>query len=129
METERCLTPVSDTLRGDPRRAVQEEAITCLVCGEPFRQLTNTHLGLHALTAETYKQRFGYNLRRPLMCGALKRLYVQRAVQVGLAAAIRRRPILTQPELRRRGGSRPISLEELLTRQEIRLAQRARRQP
>ena len=116
-------------LESDPRRAVQEEAITCLVCGEPFRQLTNTHLGLHALTAEAYKHRFGYNLRRPLMCGALKRLYARRAVQVGLAAAIRRRPILTQPELRRRGGSRPISLEELLTRQEMRLAQRARRQP
>lgn len=114
---------------GDPRRAIQEEAITCLVCGGPFRQLNNLHLRLHGLTAEAYKQRFGYNLGRPLMCGALKRLYAERAVQVGLAAAIRRRPILAQPELRQRGARRPITLEELLTRREIRLARRTRREP
>jgi len=120
---------ILEAFAGDPRRAVREEAIVCLACGEPFRQLTNTHLGLHGLTAEAYKQRFGYNLGRPLMCGALRRLYVERAVQVGLAAAIRRRPILAQPELRRRGGIRPIALEEVLTRREIRLARRTRREP
>ena len=38
----------------------------------------------------------------------------------GLAARIRQRPILLEPELRRRGGTRSISLEELLTRREIR---------
>ncbi len=114
---------------GDPRRAIQEDAIICLVCGGPFRQLNNFHLRLHGLTAEAYKQQFGYNLGRPLMCGALKRLYVQRAIQVGLAAAIRHRPILAQPELRRRGGIRPLALEELLTRREIRLARRTGREP
>jgi hypothetical protein len=87
------------------------------------------HLRLHGLTAEAYKQRFGYNLGRPLMCGALRRLYAERAVQVGLAAAIRRRPILAQPELRRRGGLRVIALEEVLTRREIQLAHRTRREP
>ena len=120
---------ILEAFEGDPRRAVREEAIVCLVCGGTFRQLNSTHLGLHGMTAEAYKRKFGYNLRRPLMCGALRRLYAERAVQVGLAAAIRLRPILAQPELRRRGGSRPIALEELLTRQEMRLAQRARRQP
>jgi len=114
---------------GDPRRAIQEDAIICLVCGGPFRQLNNFHLRLHGLTAEGYKQQFGYNLGRPLMCGALKRLYVQRAIQVGLAAAIRHRPILAQPELRRRGGLRPIALEEVLTRRDTHLAQRTRRGP
>ena len=117
------------TFGGDPRRAIQEDAIICLVCGGPFRQLNNFHLRLHGLTAEAYKQQFGYNLGRPLMCGALKRLYVQRAIQVGLAAAIRRRPILAQPELRRRGGLRPIALEEVLTRRDTHLAQRTRRDP
>lgn len=118
-----------EEFQGDPRRAIREEAIVCLVCGGPFRQLNNTHLGLHGLTAEAYKQRFGYNLRRPLMCGALKRLYAERAVQVGLAAAIRRRPNLAQPELRRRGARRPITLEEILTRRELQLARRTRREP
>lgn len=116
-------------LEGDPRRAVREEAIVCLVCGGTFRQLNSTHLGLHGMTAEAYKRKFGYNLRRPLMCGALRRLYAERAVLVGLAAAIRLRPILAQPELRRRGGLQPIALEEILTRREIHLAQRTRREP
>jgi hypothetical protein len=120
---------ILDTFQGDPRRAIQDDAIVCLVCGGDFRQLTNTHLGLHGLTPETYRRKFGYNLRRPLMCGVLKRLYAQRAIRVGLAAAIRRRPILVQPELRRRGAFRPIALEEVLTRRETQLARRTRREP
>ena len=120
---------VPEAFQGDPRQAIQEEGIVCLICRETFRQLTNTHLRTHDTTPLAYKRRFGYNLGRPLMCGALRRLYVERAVQVGLAAAIRRRPILAQPELRRRGGIRPIALEEVLTRREIRLARRTRREP
>jgi hypothetical protein len=54
------------------------------------------------------------------MCRALQRLYVDRAVKSGLAARIRHRPILIEPELRRRGGARPIALEELLTRRDAR---------
>jgi ROS/MUCR transcriptional regulator protein len=48
-------------LRRDPRRAVEEEQIVCLICGARFRQLTNTHLRGHALSALEYKRRFGYN--------------------------------------------------------------------
>jgi hypothetical protein len=47
-------------------------------------------------------------------------MYADRARNTGLAAQIRQRPILLEPELRRRGGTRSISLEELLTRREIR---------
>ncbi|MBI2878971.1 MAG: hypothetical protein HYY19_04530 [Candidatus Rokubacteria bacterium] len=54
------------------------------------------------------------------MCRALLRLYAERAVQQGLAALIRRRPILSEPELRRRGGARLIALEEHLSRREAR---------
>ena len=64
-----------DTLRRDPRQAVEEEHIICLICAARFRQLTNTHLRAHELTAADYKARFGYNRRRPLMCRALARLY------------------------------------------------------
>ena len=106
-------------LRADPRQAVQEDWIRCLICGRSFRQLTNTHLRSHRTTPAEYKRWFGYNRGRPLMCRALQRLYAQRAVSAGLAAQIRRRPILAEPELRRRGGSRPISLEEQLTRSEV----------
>jgi len=107
-------------LRADPRRAIQENGICCLICGGVFRQLTNTHLRAHETSAAEYKRRFGYNRGRSLMCRALQRLYVDRAVKTGLAARIRHRPILLEPELRRRGGARPIALEELLTRREAR---------
>ena len=107
-------------LRADPRQAVQQDAIRCLVCGGVFRQLTNTHLRGHGLSADEYKRRFGYNRGRPLMCRALHRLYADRAVKSGLASRIRQRPILVRPELRRRGGARTIALEELLTRREAR---------
>jgi len=107
-------------LRADPRQAVEQDSIRCLVCAQSFRQLTNTHLRCHRLTADEYKERFGYNRGRPLMCRALSRLYTERAVKNGLAAHIRQRPILVRPELRRRGGARTIALEELLTRREAR---------
>ena len=108
------------TLRADPRQAIQEDSIRCLICAGVFRQLTNTHLRAHGLSAPEYKMRFGYNRGRPLMCHELARMYADRARSAGLAARIRQRPILFEPELRRRGGARSISLEELLTRREIR---------
>ena len=107
-------------LRADPRQAVEQDVIRCLVCGSAFRQLTNTHLRAHGMSAEAYKRQFGYNRGRPLMCVALQRLYTERAVKIGLASRIRQRPILVRPELRRRGGARTIALEEVLTRREVR---------
>lgn len=114
------------SLRADPRQAVQHDSIRCLVCGAAFRQLTNTHLRGHRMTADEYKRRFGYNRGRPLMCRALCRLYTDRAVKSGLASRIRQRPILVRPELRRRGGSRTIALEEVLTRRDVRRRGRPR---
>jgi len=114
------------SLRADPRQAVEHDSIRCLVCGGAFRQLTNTHLRGHRMTASEYKRRFGYNRGRPLMCRALCRLYIDRAVKSGLASRIRQRPILVRPELRRRGGTRSIALEELLTRREGRRRGRER---
>src|SRR5436309_1841063 len=114
-------------LRADPRQAIQEDTIRCLVCGRVFRQLTNTHLRLHRVSAGEYKLRFGYNRGRPLMCRALQRLYTERAVKSGLAVRIRCRPILVMPELRRRGGARALALEELLTRRAARRKFDARR--
>ncbi len=108
----------------DPRRAVTEEAIVCLLCGGLFRQLTNTHLRGHGMTADEYKRRFGYNRRRALMCGALRRLYAERALRTELASHIGWRPIVQVPELRRQGGMRPTTLEERLTRADRRLAHR-----
>jgi hypothetical protein len=105
-------------LFSDPRLAVQEDCIVCLICGARFRQLTNTHLRAHGTGVAEYRARFGYNRRRALMCRALRRLYMERAVRAGLAARIHHRPIVETPELRRLGGTRSIALEERLTRRE-----------
>jgi len=117
------LSPVLGTLAAllaDPRQAITEDSIRCLICAGVFRQLTNTHLRGHGTSASEYKGRFGYNRGRPLMCLALARRYAERARSAGLAARIRRRPILVDPELRKRGGARTIALEELLTRRDAR---------
>jgi hypothetical protein len=105
-------------LFSDPRLAVQEDCIVCLICGARFRQLTNTHLRAHGTGVAEYRARFGYNRRRALMCRALRRLYMERAVRAGLAGRILHRPIVETPELRRLGGARSIALEERLTRRE-----------
>ena len=108
------------SLDTDPRQAIREDTIRCLVCARTFRQLTNTHLRAHGIGSAEYKRRFGYNRGRSLMCHALQRLYVERAVRTELAAQIRSRPIVVNPELRRRGGVRRIALEEWLTRRDAR---------
>ena len=105
-------------LFSDPRLAVQEDCIVCLICAARFRQLTNTHLRAHGTDVAEYRARFGYNSRRALMCRALRRLYTERAVRVGLAGRILHRPIVETPELRRLGGVRSIAFEEQLTRRE-----------
>ena len=118
---QQATAPPSTSLTmlfSDPRLAVQADCIVCLICGGRFRQLTNTHLKAHGTDVVAYKERFGYNRRRALMSGALHSLYAERAVKTGLADRIRHRPIVEIPELRRRGGARPISLEEQLTRRE-----------
>lgn len=118
--TERIGNVVDlESMRQDPRRAISPEAIVCLVCGRRLRQLTNTHLASHGLTSGEYKERFGYNPGRALMCLTLRDAYAARAVRVGLAGQIRWRPVVVEPELRRLGGTRPIRLEERLTRQEL----------
>jgi hypothetical protein len=105
-------------LRQDPRRAISEENVVCLVCGAIFRHLTNTHLVHHAMTSADYKQSFGYNGRRSLMAHAVRRMHADNAVRRGLAQMIRRRPIVDDPALRARGGSRQRAYEEGLRRRE-----------
>ena len=115
-------------LFSDPRLAVQEDRIVCLICGAPFRQLTNTHLRSHAISVAEYRARFGYNRRRALMCRALRRLYMERAVRARLADRILCRPIVETPELRRLGGLRSIALEEQLRRRDAQRSQSSRKQ-
>ena len=81
----------------DPRRAIGDTSIVCLICGRGFRQLTNTHLRSHGTGPAAYRRTFGYNARRALMCHELRRRYAERAVRNNLAGRIRQRPIVADP--------------------------------
>jgi len=107
-----------EALRRDPRHAISEDHVVCLVCGAVFRHLTNTHLVHHAMASADYKQSFGYNGRRSLMAHAVRRMHADNAVHRGLAQMIRRRPIVDDPALRARGGARQRAYEEGLRRRE-----------
>lgn len=107
-----------EDLRRDPRRAITDDGVVCLVCGACFRHLTNTHLGRHGLTSEQYKRRFGYNVRRALMIATVRRTHSDNATRMGLAGRIQRHPIVENVELRRLGGRHPQALEDRLTRRE-----------
>ena len=118
-------------LRADPRQAIQEDSIRCLICGGVFRQLTNTHLRAHGLCAADYKVRFGYNRGRPLMCR-------RRSASTYADARRRRRAGRAHPaapDPGRAGAAPPrrapgrIALEELLTRRESSASATARRRP
>ena len=102
----------------DPRRAVTADGVVCLLCGQLFRHLTNTHLRRHGLTSESYKVQFGYNGRRALMAPGLRRIHAENALRADLASQIRRQALDEDRDLRRRGGQRIHRLEEKLTRQE-----------
>jgi len=89
----RTAEPIRDDLaelRRDPRQAVREEEIVCLVCGRAFRQLTNTHPLSHGLTSSDYKSTHGYNPGRALMCHALRRAYAARAERIRLRPIVAR---------------------------------------
>lgn len=106
-------------MRNDPRSAIREHEIVCLVCGRALRQLTNTHLRSHGLSTEAYREAFGYNRGTALMAQALWTLYRDRAVRVRLADRIRENPLRRDPGLSAQGGLRTIRLEERLNRQEV----------
>lgn len=57
----------------DPKKAIKEKSITCVVCGKSFKLLTNKHLGSHGLNAESYRERCGYKKGTPLVCKSLQR--------------------------------------------------------
>ncbi len=50
-----------DDLKVDPATAIQEDSITCCVCGKQFSgMLTKAHLALHGLTHSGYLELCGY---------------------------------------------------------------------
>lgn len=57
----------------DPKKAIKEKSITCVVCGKSFKLLTKKHLGSHGFTTEAYREHCGYKKGTPLVCKSLQR--------------------------------------------------------
>jgi predicted transcriptional regulator len=51
---------------GDWRQSIGREKITCLVCGNEFKQLSPAHLKVHGMTARDYREKFGMPPTQPL---------------------------------------------------------------
>lgn len=60
-------------IQGDPRKSIKEKTITCLECGKTFKILTRKHLGTHSLTADAYREKWGFKKDTPLVCKGLQR--------------------------------------------------------
>jgi predicted transcriptional regulator len=54
-------------------KQITDKSIPCLECGKSFKLLTHRHLALHGLTAEEYKNKWGYPKDIPLVCKSLQR--------------------------------------------------------
>jgi predicted transcriptional regulator len=94
--------PALATLQEAPALAIQADGIVCLDCGRVLRQLTNTHLAGHGLTAATYRERWGYPRHEGLVCRELQAYFRQRAITTELASRIRRRRLDPQGSLGKR---------------------------
>lgn len=57
----------------DPKKAITEKYVTCLVCGKRFTVMTAKHLATHNLTPEAYREQFGYKKGAPLAAKSLSR--------------------------------------------------------
>ena len=55
----------------DPKKAIKEKSITCVICGKSFKLLTKRHLATHGLTVEEYRERYGYKKGTSLTSKAL----------------------------------------------------------
>jgi predicted transcriptional regulator len=54
-------------------KQITDKSVTCLECGKSFKLLTRRHLLSHGLTAEEYREKWGYPKDTPLVCKSLQR--------------------------------------------------------
>lgn len=54
-------------------KQITEKSIACLECGKSFKLLTHRHLMSHGLSAEEYREKWGYAKDVPLVCKSLQR--------------------------------------------------------
>jgi len=54
-------------------KQISEKSVTCLECGKSFKLITRRHLLSHNLTADEYREKWGYAKDAPLVCKSLQR--------------------------------------------------------
>jgi predicted transcriptional regulator len=54
----------------DWKKSIKKHSVSCLVCGETFKQLSSRHLSAHDLDPKSYRQQFGIPMSQPLSAKA-----------------------------------------------------------
>jgi predicted transcriptional regulator len=58
--------PIADSSPVDWRKSITRRTITCLECGQQWRQLTKSHLMTHELDGRSYRAKYGFPQTWPL---------------------------------------------------------------
>lgn len=61
-------------LQADPKKSIKEKSITCLECGKTFKIITRKHLSSHSLSADEYREKWGFKKGTALACKELQRM-------------------------------------------------------
>jgi predicted transcriptional regulator len=62
--------PVAEPSRMDWRKSITRHAVTCLECGQAFKQLSIRHLGMHGLDIRSYHMKYAIPRTQPLAARA-----------------------------------------------------------
>ena len=62
--------PVAESSSVDWRKSITRQMITCLECGQMWKQLTNRHLRMHGLNTRSYRTKYGIPRTQPLTARA-----------------------------------------------------------
>ena len=62
--------PLAEASPVDWRKSITRHAVSCLACGETFKQLSIRHLGMHGLDPRSYRTKYGIPRTQPLAARA-----------------------------------------------------------
>ncbi len=85
------------------REALRDDAVVCLECGALFKELHNHLRPAHSLTADAYKEAWGYNRKTALITPTRHDALRQQALAQNLPASSPRDSIRRAQEANRRG--------------------------
>jgi predicted transcriptional regulator len=64
------MMPLAEASPMDWRKSITRQTITCLECGQTFKQLSIRHLGIHGLDTRSYRTKYGIPRTQPLTARA-----------------------------------------------------------